>query len=81
MTPNVKSWHEDEMVKLKISNTKMDHEGTYTCTATNSAGSAEISAFVTVEGKFKSLPYKKGFNRVQENCYEYVLKCKFDEIC
>lgn len=51
VTPNVKTWYDDETVKLKISSTKMDQEGTYTCIATNPAGSAECSAFVTVEGE------------------------------
>ena len=51
LSPNMKTWHDDENVKLKISSAKMNQEGTYTCVATNCAGTDECSAFITVEGE------------------------------
>lgn len=51
LSPNMKTWHDDENVKLKISSAKMNQEGTYTCVATNCAGTAECTAFITVEGE------------------------------
>ena len=51
LSPNMKTSYEDEKVKLRISPARMNQEGTYTCVATNSAGTDECSAFVTVEGE------------------------------
>ena len=50
-TPNTLVKHEGENAKLKISPVKFDQEGVYKCVATNSAGTADCVAKVTVEGE------------------------------
>lgn len=52
-TPNVKVAYEDDTCSLIIKKMTMDLEGQYKCVARNPAGTTDIVAKVTVEGKVK----------------------------
>lgn len=52
---------EDKIASLDIPLSKLKDSGTYTCTATNEAGSSSSSAMVTIKGKKRICPHKCSF--------------------
>lgn len=50
MLPNHRPVYEDETCTLKVVKVTMDQAGEYKCVATNSAGTADCTANITIEG-------------------------------
>ena len=53
-SPNIKVLYDGDKCTLTIKRASMDHEGEYKVVANNSAGTADIMAPITVEGKNNS---------------------------
>jgi hypothetical protein len=56
-TPNIKQTYEDQTAELTINKMSMDLDGEYKCVAENSAGTAETTAKIVVEGTLYNISY------------------------